>query len=99
MSDTGRYFVKDLKTGRVFCVEPISNKGNKVGGIWGDVDPVTKKTTGDYGKKHKGSVSEEDSIITEENGFKDIVLLDYSKNPNDYIDKLLYGDGPRMLYP
>jgi hypothetical protein len=85
MSDTGRYFVVDQKTGRRFCVEPIS--GNNT--TWGDIDPATKKLTGSYGKKHKGSIDLDESIITEENGFKNITILPVGESPADYINKLL----------
>lgn len=43
----GRQVVRDEKTGRVFLIEPITESVNTSGG-WGDVDPVTKKTTGNY---------------------------------------------------
>ena len=85
MSDTGRYYVVDQKTGRKFCVEPIS--GNNTS--WGDIDPATKKLTGSYGKKHKGSIDLDESIITEENGFKNIVVLEVGESPSDYINRLL----------
>jgi hypothetical protein len=39
---------------------------------WGDIDVATKKLTGSYGGKSNGTVKEEDSMITEENGFSDI---------------------------
>jgi len=87
MSDTGRYYIKDQETGRVFWVEPIY-KGNQAP-KWGDFDPVEKKYTGQYGQKHKGSIVEEDSIIKEENGFKNIVTLEPGQSPEDYIKKLL----------
>lgn len=85
MSDTGRYYVKDLKTGRVFCVEPIGDPHIK----WGDINPATKELEGDYGKKHSGYVKEDESIITKENGYDDIVILGPGGNPEDYINKIL----------
>jgi hypothetical protein len=81
-SETGRYYITDVATGRKFCVEPIVNGGNQR--LWGDIDPASKKLTGDYGDK--GAIKEEDSIITEENGFTEI---GYAKNPMDYIENLL----------
>lgn len=87
MSKTGRYFIVDQNTGRKFCVEPIDNSAHHQ--IWGDVNPATKGLEGDYGKKYKGSVPESESIITEENGFKNIVTLTAGQNPEDYINKLL----------
>lgn len=83
MSHTGRYFIKCLKTGKTFCVEPIDDTPNRQ--IWGDMDPSTKKLTGNYGNKYRGSVRSEDSIITEENGFKNIITLKPGQNPSDYI--------------
>jgi hypothetical protein len=85
MEETGRYYVIDQKTGRKFCVEPISGNVAK----WGDVDPVSKKLTGSYGKKHKGSIDANESIITKENGFKNIMTLPAGVSPEDYINKLL----------
>jgi hypothetical protein len=81
-SETGRYYITDTKTGRKFCVEPIDVGGHRT---WGDVDPATKKLTGDYGDK-SGAIKESESIITEENGFTDI---GYAQNPMDYVDELL----------
>lgn len=65
MNDTWRYYIVDQKTGIKFCVEPIS--GNNTS--WGDINQVTKKITGSYGKKHKGCIDLKESIITDENGF------------------------------
>lgn len=86
-SDTGRYYITDIETGRKFCVEPIDSGGNQK--LWGDLDPATKKLTGSYGEKSRGAINEEDSIITEENGF---VNIGYANNPMDYIEKLLTKD-------
>ena len=70
--ETGRFLVRSLKTGKVYFVEPIE-KGRPPD--WGDVDPVTKKTTGSYGKKFRGAVSEDESMITELNGFMNIATV------------------------
>jgi hypothetical protein len=82
---TGRHYITDLKTGRKFCVEPIGNPRTD----FGDINPSTGKVEGSYGMKYRGSIDERDSIITEENGFKDI---SYVQNPNDYIEQLLKKD-------
>lgn len=88
MSATGRYYVT-TKEGRTFCIEPIDNS-NSHHGNWGDVDPATKKLmTGTYGEKHRGSIHENESIITKENGFKNIVMLPPGTSPMGYIDMLL----------
>ncbi len=79
---TGRYYIVDSKTGRKFCVEPVGNPRTD----FGDINPATGKVEGNYGMKYRGSINEEDSIITKENGFTDI---GYAQNPLDYIEKLL----------
>ena len=85
MSNTGRHFVK-VKD-RLFCIEPIDNSQGKNRKKFGDINPVTKKVEGDYGNKYIGSIHEDDSIIKEENGFKNITLT--NGNPYDVIDNLL----------
>jgi hypothetical protein len=80
--DTGRYYIVDTETGRKFCVEPVGNPRTE----FGDINPSTKKIEGNYGQKYRGSIDEQDSIITEENGFTNI---GYDQNPLDYIAKLL----------
>ena len=84
MSKTGRYFYTDLATGRKFCIEPIGDPHVK----WGDLDPASKKITGDYGDIG-GSIDEKDSIIKEENGFKNITYLKPGDSPMAYIEELL----------
>lgn len=79
---TGRYHIVDTETGRKFLVEPIGNPRTD----FGDINPATGKVEGSYGSKYRGSIDAEDSVITEENGFKNI---GYAQNPQDYIDKLL----------
>jgi len=44
---------------------------NKSG--WGDIDPATKKVTGSYGNKYKGAIKADESMITKENGFENII--------------------------
>lgn len=86
MSESGRYYITDIETGRKFCVEPI---GNNHAADWGDINPATKKVEGSYGQKHRGSIDENESIITEENGFKNIIDLEPGMSPEDYINNLL----------
>lgn len=72
--ETGRFVVKSMKTGILYYVEPIGTHGE----TWGDIDPATKKFTGSYGLKYTGSISPEDTLITEENGFKNISEIEGS---------------------
>lgn len=85
--ETGRYWIRDLKTGRTFCVEPIHNRGDEQHADW------------DF--KHKkpelGAVTEKESIIKKENGFKNIVTLPPGTSPDSYIDMLLRNQNGKDL--
>ena len=83
--DTGRFIVTSLKTGRKYYIEPIDS-GARID--WGDINPATKKLEGSYGSKHKGSIKESESLITEENGFTNIKTLPPGYSPLDYIEEL-----------
>jgi hypothetical protein len=48
-----------------------------------------QKLTGSYGSKYKGSIDASESIITLENGFKNIIILGEGCSPINYIEKLL----------
>jgi hypothetical protein len=86
MSDTGKYYIIDKETGRKFLVEPII-KGNKK--LWGDLNPSTKKVEGTYGNKHKGAIEREESIISKDNGFKNIIELETGVSPDSYISNMI----------
>ena len=79
---TGRFIVVSKRTGVKYFVEPI---GNGIS-VWGDLDPATKQLTGSYGEKYRGSIEEKESLITPENGFSNIKLLDKGVSPLAYID-------------
>ena len=82
-SETGRYLIV-TKSGRKFLVEPIGFTKT----AFGDINPATKKVEGEYGQKYKGSINENESLITKENGFKNIITLAKGESPNGYIDIL-----------
>ena len=75
---TGRFIVKSKITGKKYFVEPL---GNTHAADWGDLDPATKKMTGSYGERYEGCVTEKESLITKENGFEKIELLDAGVSP------------------
>lgn len=79
--NTGRFFVKDLKSNRVLCVEPIENRQEI------KVELQASETVVQDNKKHKGTITEKESIIQPENGFDNI---GYSTNPIDYIINCLH---------
>lgn len=76
--ETGRFIVKSKATGRTYYVEPI---GTDHTSGWGDLDPATKKHTGNYGEKYAGCISEKESLITKENGFCNIEVLGEGVSP------------------
>jgi hypothetical protein len=81
---TGRFIVQSKQTGIKYFVEPVGDCRTN----WGDLDPATKKVTGKYGIKYRGSVDIKDSLITEENGFKNITTLQPGISPLLYINKI-----------
>lgn len=80
---TGRFIVKSIVTGKTYFVEPI---GNPRAEDWGDLDPATKKMTGSYGEKYEGCVTEDESLITESNGFDKIEILGVGVSPMSAIE-------------
>lgn len=81
--ETGRFIVKSLVIGVTYYVEPI---GNSHPADCGDLDPATKKMTGIYGEKHCGCINEDESLITEENGFENIEMLGVGVSPMSEIE-------------
>lgn len=83
---TGRYIVTSLVTGKVYYVESIDNTPHTQ--LWGDMNPSSRKLEGQYGKKYKGAVTEEESMITKESGFSKIHELKPGESPDSYIDRI-----------
>ncbi len=81
---TGRHVVVSMRTGHKYYIEPLDGKKVK----WGDLNPATGKVEGNYGEKYKGSIPEKDSLITKENGFKNIKCLAPGVSPARYIEEL-----------
>ena len=90
-SETGRFMVY-TKSGRKFLVEPIGY----VRTGFGDINPATKQVEGDYGNKYQGSIDKKESVITTENGFKNIINLGVGVSPLSYIDLLEAGGIERI---
>ena len=85
-SETGRFVVTSLVTGKKWFVEAIDNASRPA--QWGDIDPATKTIQGSYGHKYKGSVTEKESMITKENGFDKIHVTQKGESPFGVIDRL-----------
>jgi hypothetical protein len=83
MSTTGRYFVRDQRSGRVFCVEPINRRDQKL--------DDQQWTNGGIDQVRGGAVPEDESIIRPENGFKNITYLPPGTSPDGFIQMLLEG--------
>lgn len=82
---TGRFVVTSQRTGRKYFVEPIGKTKTN----WGDIQSYGGGVvTGSYGEKYRGSVDEKDSLITEENGFKNITTLEPGTSPLAYIEHI-----------
>jgi len=83
--ETGKFMVTSNITGVKYFVEPI---GDSRGGDWGSYNPSTGNIENKKGfDKYTGSVKIEDSIITEDNGFKNIKHLEVAESPMSEIDK------------
>lgn len=82
-TEDGKFYVRDEETGRTFLVEPLGLSKAE----WGDV--VNGKVEGSYGQKHIGSVKKSDSVITADNGFKNIIDVPAGESPFAIIEKLL----------
>lgn len=86
IDNTGRYWVRDQKTGRVFCVEPVHERGDDLHADWAFKNK----------KPDLGAVRPEDSVITPKNGYTTIVTLPPGSNPMDYIEERLKDKLPDM---
>ena len=74
--ETGRFKVVSLVTGVQYFVEPI---GDGRMADWGSYNPSTGDIENKKGAgKYSGSVTEEESLITVENGFKCIGMFEGS---------------------
>lgn len=83
--DTGRFIVRSERTGRSYYVEPQGDAHIE----WGSVDQSTGKLSVKKGwKKNKGSTERDESLITAENGFKNIVTLKRGESPLEYIQRV-----------
>ena len=83
--ETGRFIVHSTRTGKTYAVEPMGNVKTE----WGSIDPATGDLMNKKGHdKYRGSIDAKDSLITEENGFINIQVLDIGTSPFHAIDVL-----------
>lgn len=84
-NETGKHIVTSFRTGKKYFVEPI---GNGRMADWGSYNPGTGNIENKKGAgKYTGSVKPEDSVITEENGFINIKLIE-NGSPYSIIDEI-----------
>lgn len=85
---TGRFIVKSQRTWKTYAVEPVGDPHVN----WGSIDPAGGKDAKLMNKKgsgkYRGSVDEKDSLITEENGFRNVQLLERGTSPMSAIEVL-----------
>ena len=83
--DTGRFLVTSKRTGRTYFIEPQGDPHVE----WGSVDQSTGKMNVKKGwKKNKGSTEKENTLITTENGFENIITLKPGMSPLQYIENI-----------
>lgn len=83
--ETGRFIIKSIRTGKTYAIEPTGDPHRE----WGSINPGTndlmvKKAW----KKYRGSIDKEDTLITEENGFKNIKMLEPGMSPHAYVEMI-----------
>lgn len=79
--ETGRFLVQSKRTGKTYYVEPTLPR-NQEKREWGSIDPATGNLMHKKGDgKYTGAIKPEDSLITEANGFKNIVMLEVGTSP------------------
>ena len=83
--ETGRFMVVSYVTGVRYFVEPI---GDGRPADWGSYNPGTGEIENKKGAgKYTGSVKLQDSIVTEQNGFKNVELLGEGVSPMSEIER------------
>lgn len=84
--ETGREVVYSIRTKVQYFVESI---GDGRGGDWGSENPSTKEIEHKKGDgKYTGSITADQSIITEENGFELIHNVPAGQSVYDYINEV-----------
>jgi hypothetical protein len=82
--DTGRFIVTSLRTGKRYFVEVIEGAHTPK---WGSIDPATGNLMHKKGDgKYRGGIDAKESLITPENGFDKITLLDIGTSPHAAIE-------------
>lgn len=84
--ETGRFIVTSTRTNKKYFVEPI---GDSRPSDWGSYNPSTGNIENKKGSgKYTGSINESESLITEQNGFKNIKYSGKGVSPLSIIEEL-----------
>jgi hypothetical protein len=87
--DTGRFIVNSKRTGRTYYVEPIDGRGKTDWTEWGSIDLATGKMMNKPGfRKYHGAIDPKESLITPENGFSKITMLEPGMSPLAWINHI-----------
>lgn len=87
--DTGRFIVTSQRTGRSYFVEAIDSRQATDWTKWGSIDPATGKLMNKHAfRKYDGAITEDETLITKENGFTKVHDLEPGVSPLAYIDML-----------
>lgn len=87
--DTGRFIVASQRTGRKYFVEPIDHHSKADTTKWGSIDQATGKLMNKPGfRKYHGAIEPNESLITPENGFSKITMLEPGMSPLAWIDHI-----------
>lgn len=86
--ETGRFIVTSQRTGKQYFVEPTFPRHFDKR-AWGSIDPASGELMHKKGDgKYTGAIQPHDSLITEDNGFKNIITLDVGTSPLHAIEVL-----------
>lgn len=84
--ETGRFIVSSFRTGAKYYVEVIANSHTPE---WGSIDPASGNLMHKKGDgKHSGGIKDKESMITKENGFEKIHMLEVGVSPHAWIERL-----------
>lgn len=87
--ETGRFVVTSVRTGKQYFVEPVMERGTPRDGNWGSINPGETKLMHKKGDgKYTGAVTEEESLVSLENGFNKVHYAGVGTSPHGYIEML-----------
>jgi hypothetical protein len=87
--ESGRFIVTSYRTGKRYFVEPMMARDTPRDGNWGSINPGAKELMHKKGDgKYTGAVTEDESMISLENGFEHIHYAGVGTSPYGFIEML-----------